>query len=94
MARSDSIETRSGTTEREPAEFFSLNATYLVAPDSTPGQLMNDTACLLDSAIDVLAQCAESIGGQGWAALYLIRQAQASSSAAHSMLYSEGKIKD
>lgn len=54
----------------------------------------NDVSCLLDSAADVLSECAESMGGQGWAALYLIQQAKASSRAAHSILFSEGKIKD
>jgi hypothetical protein len=76
------------------ASFFSLNAEYLVAPESTPGQLMNDVGCLLGSAESILAERAESIGADGWAALYLLRQALGSHRAAHDMLFAAGGIED
>ena len=68
------------------AELFSMSAKYLVSADSTPDQLMNDTSCILDSAIAVLEGAHERLDGEMWAALYLMRQAKGMHDEAHAKL--------
>lgn len=38
----------------DPAQFFRLNGTYIVAPDTTPRDALNDQGCLLESAEEVV----------------------------------------
>lgn len=80
--------------EPKAESFFSLNAEYLIDASSTPGQLLNDVSCLLDSAISVFEEFVEETGGKGWAAMYLMRQAKASHDAAHSLLNKAGVVND
>lgn len=74
------------------AELFSMEATYLVSPDSTADQLMNDSSNILDSAIAVLENACERLNGEMYAALYLMKQAKGMHDEAHSRLIRAGAI--
>ena len=68
------------------AALFSMSGRYLVSADSTPEQLMNDSSCLLGSAISVLEGAHERLDGAMYAALYLMQQAKGMHDEAHSKL--------
>lgn len=74
------------------AELFSMEATYLICPDSTADQLMNDASSLLGGAIAVLEGAFERLDGQMYAALHLMQQAKGMHDEAHSKLISAGHI--
>ena len=68
------------------AALFSMSGRYLISADSTPDQLMNDTSCILNSAIAVLEGAYERLDGEMYAALYLIQQAKGMHDEAHAKL--------
>ena len=74
------------------AELFSMEARYLVSADSTPAQLMNDTSCILGSAIAVLESAHERLDGKMYAALYLMQQAKGMHDEAHLKLIRSSAI--
>lgn len=83
------------TVNQQPegrAELFSMEATYLISPDSTADQLMNDTSNILHCAIAVLEGAFEKLDGEIYAALHLIKQAKGMHDEAHSKLIHAGHV--
>ena len=74
------------------AELFSMEATYLISPDSTVDQLMNDASSMLNGAIAVLESAFEKLDGEIYAALHLIKQAKGMHDEAHSKLVHAGHV--
>ena len=59
-------------------EFFSLSGKYLIAADASAADLVNDVACLLGCALDILDdERFEHRSEAEWGAIYLLRQARA-----------------
>lgn len=67
----------------KPELFFSLNAQYQIAPESTADQLSDDLTVMLDVGVDTLNDYihthleSSDHSSAIWSALYLFRQAQA-----------------
>jgi hypothetical protein len=79
-------------TQPVPAELFTMDGTYLIGADCTPGQLMNDSSCFMASALGVLEEKTGDLSNGQWAALYLLRQAKGMHDQAQSMLIQSGAI--
>jgi hypothetical protein len=77
-----------------PAELFTMSAKYLICPNGTPGQLLNDASCLLDSALGVLMENHNELTSWQWASVYLLQQAKSMHDRAQSMLIQAGAITD
>jgi hypothetical protein len=75
------------------SEFFSMETNYLVAPDATVEQLMNDSSNLMVAAIDILNSCG-GLTDATYGAMYLMRQAKATHDEANSLLMKSGAFKD
>lgn len=41
---------------RSPQAFFSLNSQYIIDPQASPADLLNDAGCFLEAAIGLLQQ--------------------------------------
>lgn len=60
------------------APFFQLSASYLISPDASLEDLLNDCLCLLDSGIGgIEAESCDEFTGAQWAGIYALRQAKA-----------------
>ena len=59
--------------------FFELGAKYVVDQSATLDQLVNDLGCLISAARDGFDGIANRVGEipGGWAAIYMLRQAEA-----------------
>lgn len=75
-----------------PADLFTMSAKYLIGADCTPGQLMNDASCLMESALGVLGDGHNKLSSGQWAAVYLMQQAKGMHDQAHSILIRLGAI--
>ncbi len=78
-------------------KFFSLNARYTIDPASTAGELFNDFDCLAGSGMAILSELAAEIAAKDqsekvFAAYYLLKQAIAAHSKAHSMMFKAGQL--
>lgn len=93
MATNDA--TRPNKSEIPKKEFFSLNAGYLIAPNATFAQVMDDMGCLMSASLDAFEAMSSTFGkdSPGYAALYALRQANALHSAAAHMADMEWKPK-
>lgn len=49
---------------RKPQEFFSLNGTYLIAPDATRLDLVDDAQCWLGAATEIVNTLAIELGNE------------------------------
>jgi hypothetical protein len=60
-------------SEKPKPKFFSHHATYYVAADASPEDLLNDAGCLRESAKGTLFEIAEHMNnGAFYAAMYLV----------------------
>lgn len=53
------------TDTRKPQEFFSINGTYLIAPDVRSIDLVNDVACILEASRAGIQAVIDGISDQG-----------------------------
>ncbi len=77
----------------EPDVLFTLDAKYLVAPNSTADELINDSIQVMDSAIAIVDSEWERLDAKMYGAMFLMKQAQGMQVAALSCLIRAGAIK-
>jgi hypothetical protein len=80
-------------SQQQEAEFFKLGGRYLISAESTPEGLLNDSNCMMASALGVLDNEFESLSNSQWAALYLFQQAKAMQDQAIAVLTKRGAFK-
>ncbi|GAC1626745.1 MAG: hypothetical protein NVS9B10_14980 [Nevskia sp.] len=91
---------------RQPYEFFRLNATYPVSPDSETDELLEDVGCFLGSVEETLRTMATELADEGsqmsanpsaaasmlWGAIYLTEMARNAAEAANRKFLSDRKV--